>query len=380
MARVVEGYDEYAQERWVAEPPKRAGRTSFARDRARVLHSAALRRLAAKTQVVHPWDDDFPRTRLTHSIEVGQVGRELGQALGCDPDLVEAACLAHDLGHPPFGHTGESALDEAAKAAGGFEGNAQSLRILTRLEPKTMTVDRSVGLNLTRATLDGATKYPWLPRDGTTKYGVYADDLDVFRWLRAGAPDRARCIEAQVMDWSDDIAYSVHDLEDALVSRHLSLAQLTDPAEQAEVGRLAAARYAPEADAADIVEALRRLLALEWWPSTYDGSRRGLATLKNLTSQLIGRFASSAERATRDVYGPRVLTRYGADLVVPTETRLECAALKAVTAVYVMGREGAPELRAQQTRHRPGARRRTRRRRSRDHRPGAPAGVRRRPR
>ncbi len=345
---MVEGYDEYAQERWVAEPPKRAGRTSFARDRARVLHSAALRRLAAKTQVVHPWDDDFPRTRLTHSIEVGQVGRELGQALGCDPDLVEAACLAHDLGHPPFGHTGESALDEAAKAAGGFEGNAQSLRILTRLEPKTMTAERSVGLNLTRATLDGATKYPWLPSEGVSKYGVYVDDLDVFQWLRAGAPDRSRCIEAQVMDWSDDIAYSVHDLEDALVSRHLSLVQLTDRDEQAEVGRLAAARYAPEADSADIVEALRRLLALEWWPGTYDGSRRSLATLKNLTSQLIGRFASSAERATREVHGPGVLTRYGADLVVPTETRLECAALKAVTAVYVMGREGAPELRSRQ--------------------------------
>jgi dGTPase len=150
------------------------------------------------------------------------------------------------------------------------------------------------------------------------------------------------------MDWSDDIAYSVHDLEDALVSQHLSLAQLRDPAEQAEVGRLAATRYAPEAPADDIVEALRTLLAADWWPSTYDGSRRGLATLKNLTSELIGRFASSAERATRDVYGARLLTRYGADLVVPTQTRLECAALKAVTAVYVMGREGAPELRARQ--------------------------------
>jgi dGTPase len=348
VSGVVEGYDEFAQERWFAEPPKRAGRTSFARDRARVLHSAALRRLAAKTQVVHPWDDDFPRTRLTHSIEVGQVGRELGQALGCDPDLVEAACLAHDLGHPPFGHTGEHALDEAAKSAGGFEGNAQSLRILTRLEPKTMTDERSVGLNLTRATLDGATKYPWPPQEGTSKYGVYADDLEVFRWLRAGAPEGTRCLEAQVMDWSDDIAYSVHDLEDALVSGHLSLRQLADTGEQAEVGRLAADRYASDADPAEVVEALDRLRSLGWWPSAYDGSRRGLAALKNLTSQLIGRFASTAEAATRETYGPRPLTRYAADLVVPRESRLECAALKAVTAVYVMGREGAPELRAQQ--------------------------------
>jgi dGTPase len=297
---------------------------------------------------VHPWDDDFPRTRLTHSIEVGQVGRELGQALGCDPDLVEAACLAHDLGHPPFGHTGEHALDEAARPAGGFEGNAQSLRILTRLEPKTMTEVRSVGLNLTRATLDGATKYPWLPAESTPKYGVYAEDIDVFRWLRAGASDGHRCLEAQIMDWSDDIAYSVHDLEDALVSRHLTLAQLADPAEQAEVARLAVERYSSDADPGEIVEAMNRLTAIDWWPSTFDGSRRGLAALKNLTSQLIGRFASAAELATREVYGPRPLSRYAADLVLPRPIRLECAALKAVTAVYVMGREGAPQLRQHQ--------------------------------
>jgi dGTPase len=348
VGSVVEAYDEHARERWVAEPPKRAGRTAFERDRARVLHSAALRRLAAKTQVVRPWDDDFPRTRLTHSIEVGQVGRELGQALGCDPDLVEAACLAHDLGHPPFGHTGEAALDEAAKACGGFEGNAQSLRILTRLEPKTMTPERSVGLNLTRATLDAATKYPWLPNDRTTKYGVYPEDLDVFRWLRVGARPEVRCLEAQVMDWSDDIAYSVHDLEDALVSGNLRLAQLRDPAERAAVGELAVDRYAEDAEPAEVVGALERLLALDWWPTDYDGSRRGLSELKNLTSELIGRFCSAAELATRDVHGPRPLARYRADLVVPRDTRLECAALKAVTAVYVMGREGAPELRLHQ--------------------------------
>jgi dGTPase len=345
---VVEAYDEYARERWVSEPPKRAGRTAFERDRARVLHSAALRRLAAKTQVVRPWDDDFPRTRLTHSIEVGQVGRELGQALGCDPDLVEAACLAHDLGHPPFGHTGEEALDEAAKACGGFEGNAQSLRILTRLEPKTMTAERSVGLNLTRATLDAATKYPWLPHEGNTKYGVYPEDLAVFDWFRLGAAPEVRCVEAQVMDWSDDIAYSVHDLEDALVSSHVRLDQLRDPIERAGVARLAVERYAVDAEPQEVVAALERLIALDWWPTEYDGSRRGLAELKNLTSQLIGRFCAEAELATRAVHGPRPLTRYAANLVVPRETRLECAALKAVTAVYVMGREGAPELRAHQ--------------------------------
>ncbi|MFC6239014.1 deoxyguanosinetriphosphate triphosphohydrolase [Longivirga aurantiaca] len=351
--RLSEGYASHDEARWVVEPPKRAGRTAFARDRARVLHSAALRRLAAKTQVLAAGESDFLRTRLTHSLECAQVGRELGLALGCDPDLVEVACLSHDLGHPPFGHNGEDALAEAASAVGGFEGNAQSLRILTRLEAKTFGSEGGprpglpVGLNLTRAALDAATKYPWQREEGRRKFGVYDDDLDVFTWLRHGAPDGRTCFEAQVMDWADDVAYCVHDVEDAVVAGHLDIRAIGGSVDRAGLLAVAAA-YAPDSDVAELGAALDRLTALSFWPSAYDGSLRDLATLKNLTSQLIGRFASAAERATRAQWGDGHLTRYAATLEVPREQRLEVAVLKAVANLWVMQREGAEDVYSRQ--------------------------------
>ncbi len=333
------------------EPPKRPGRTAFERDRARVLHSAALRRLGAKTQVVGPGDvdSDFPRTRLTHSLECAQVGRELGAALGCDPDLVETACLAHDLGHPPFGHNGEAALDEAACGIGGFEGNAQSFRLLTRLEAKTIRADgRSAGLNLTRASLDAATKYPWVKRAGSTKFGAYETDADVLAWVRAGAPERRPSLEAQVMDWADDVAYSVHDLEDGVEGGYVKLGALADPAGWADVVDVAAATYLAGVERAALAAAVTELVALPSWPRNHDGSLRSLAALKNLTSQLIGRFCQAAEAATRDAYGQGALTRYDAHLVVPQSTRIECGLLKAVTACYVMNRAGVTAIHARQ--------------------------------
>ncbi|HUK67565.1 MAG TPA: deoxyguanosinetriphosphate triphosphohydrolase [Streptosporangiaceae bacterium] len=352
------GYDARATARWAAETRKRPGRTAFERDRARVLHSSALRRLAAKTQVVDVDAGDFPRTRLTHSLECAQIGRELGKALGADPDLVETACLAHDLGHPPFGHNGETALDHVARACGGFEGNAQSLRLLTRLEAKVVTAaGHSAGLNLTRAALDAALKYPWLAPGaqaasaGTTKYGAYADDADVFCWIRAGAPPRRPCLEAQIMDWADDVAYSVHDLEDGLHAGHIGLRQLQDESERLALAQLTAAAYADPGEpacVAELAEVLAELLALNCWPRGFDGGPQSLAALKNLTSELIGRFCRAAEHATRQAHGAGVLSRYQADLIVPRRQRLECALLKGVTAHYVMSRPGADPIRARQ--------------------------------
>jgi dGTPase len=344
------GYDAHATERWVAESPKRArnpGRGPFQRDRARVLHSAALRRLAAKTQVVEVGSGDFPRTRLTHSLECAQIGRESAAVLGCDPDLVDAACLAHDLGHPPFGHNGESALATFAAGCGGFEGNAQSLRLLTRLEAKVP----GAGLNLTRATLDATLKYPWPARPGQVKFGVYADDAGVFAWIRGGAPAEKLCLEAQIMDWADDVAYSVHDLEDGLQAGMITLGALRDPAEQKTVAALTADEYcAPGSVTVDeLCEVIAGLLALPCWPAAFDGSLESMAGLKNLTSELIGRFCSSAQAATLGARPPGVrLTRYAADLVVPRQQRLECALLKGVTAQYVMTRAGAAQTQARE--------------------------------
>ena len=326
-------YDESARARRVEEPGRHSERSAFSRDRARVLHSGALRRLAGKTQVVEPLTVQavVPRTRLTHSLECSQIGRELGASLGCDPDLVDTACLAHDLGHPPFGHNGELALDEAAAACGGFEGNAQSFRLLTRLEVKVL----GAGLNLTRATLDAATKYPW-PSDGRKKYGVYADDAEVFAWVREGVKGEERCLESQVMDWADDVAYSVHDLEDGIVAGLIDLGSL----DVAAVAELASTEFC-DASPDDLGSVFRGLTSEPWWPAAYDGTARAQAQLKQCTSSLIGRFCRAAEVATRDRFGDEDLFGYAADLLVPERERLECALLKAVTMRYVMGRSGA---------------------------------------
>ncbi len=350
MSPTPDGYSEHDASRLVQEPVKESVRSAFARDRARVLHSAALRRLAAKTQVMVAGVSDFPRTRLTHTLEVAQIGRELGAALGCDADLVEVAGLAHDLGHPPYGHNGESELDRIADRIGGFEGNAQSLRVLSRLEAKIVDPEsgQSVGLNLSRASLDAACKYPWTRRPGQPKFGAYEDDVPVFDWLREGAPADRTCIEEQVMNWADDVAYSVHDFEDAVHSGIASLSVFESADERRALVETAHRRFPDEGDPGELEAALDRLVALDYWPRRFDGSMRDLVGLKHFTSWLISRFSNAAQVATQVAFGPGPLTRYSADLVVPEEVRAEVSVMKAVAVQYVMNRPGADEEYARQ--------------------------------
>ena len=321
-------------ERFVVEPAKRSGRTEFMRDRARLIHSAALRRLAAKTQVAVPWENDFQRTRLSHSLECAQIGREFGASLGADPDLIDTACLAHDLGHPPFGHNGELALAEIAKDIGGFEGNAQTFRILTRIEAKTYIENRSVGLNLTRASLDACSKYPWDRKTNPKKFGVYDDDREIFDWMRQGAPVGKRTFEAQIMDWSDDVSYSVHDFEDAIVANQISVSELNRDINEIYTNLIK--NFMTDVSEKEVEDALKRLQQLSCWPTEFGGQHRDLARLKDSTSQLIGRFIIEAEKATRAKHGTGPLTRFNADLEIPSEQLIEVSLLKAISSFYLI--------------------------------------------
>ena len=339
-------YSEFDEERFLSEEGSgRSARTEFARDRARVTHSSALRRLGAKTQVLQPGSNDFARTRLTHSLEVAQVGREMAVEFGIDPDIVDTACLAHDLGHPPFGHNGEKGLNEWAKDFGGFEGNAQTLRLLTRIEQKVYSKDGvAFGLNLTRASLDASCKYPWTKEfaiqdsgaDRSIKFGVYEDDVPVFEWLRQGAKDRVKCFEAQIMDFSDDVAYSVHDFEDAVVEGFIKLEQLKGSAQEqaivAEIERWNGNRIS----SSNLAAALDRLQANQYWLTTYTGTPKDAGQLKNLTSSVIGSFVSRTTSETFKANADSLFARYAADVIVPEEVEAEIAIFKGLASYFLM--------------------------------------------
>ncbi len=333
-------YPEFVTERFVPQSSSRSKRSEFARDRARVLHSSALRRLSAKTQVLSPESGDFARTRLTHSLEVAQVGRELAIMLGLDADLVDMACLSHDLGHPPFGHNGESALNMWAAEIGGFEGNAQTFRIVTRLEQKVIIEGVSRGLNLTRASLDAISKYPWRRAEasefiaGGIKFGVYEDDLEVFNWAREQAPAGEKVIEAEIMDFSDDVAYSVHDFEDAIVEGFINVQEINGDSiiEEVITGVLDWSESTLERE--KVYQAFERIRANEFWITSFDGSRENLAQLKNLTSDLIGSFVTRVFDANQEL--SKEADRYKKNLLVPSEVREEIAVLKGLVATFLM--------------------------------------------
>lgn len=253
------------------------------------------------------------------------------------------ACLAHDLGHPPFGHNGESALNLWMAQFGGFEGNAQTFRVLTRLEPKIYTEDGvSRGLNLTRASLDAATKYPWT-RDragefisNSKKFGVYDDDLEVFSWMRAGAPDGAKCVEAQIMDFADDVAYSVHDFEDAIVEGYIDPQLLSDSLSTPELIKSIGEWEGGMLATVQIEEALDHLRSGSYWLNSFDGSARDRARLKNLSSDLIGSFVSRTTEAILENAPRASLTRYRAGVIIPSKVRSEIAVLKGLVASFLM--------------------------------------------
>src|SRR3954470_20280048 len=200
------------------EPVPRGPRDIFQRDRDRIIHSVAFRRLRYKTQVFIAPDGDHFRVRLTHSVEVAQIGRTIGRALGLNEDLTETLCLAHDLGHPPFGHAGEDALDSALADAGGFDHNAQTIRIVTKLENPYPDFE---GLNLSWEALEGLAKHngpvgrpSWALAEANATW-----DLELDTWPG---------LEAQVAAIADDIAYDNHDIDDGLRAGILNLDELIE--------------------------------------------------------------------------------------------------------------------------------------------------------
>jgi dGTPase len=264
--------------RLVAEPAS-PSRSVFQRDRDRIIHCTAFRRLAHKTQVFVPHEGDHFRTRLTHSLEVGQIARSLARALGLDDDLAEALALAHDLGHTPFGHTGEDVLDELMAPYGGFDHNAQALRIVTKLERRYAVFD---GLNLTWETLEGLVKHngPLLQTDGKVspryaKRGLPTAILEYNAIQDLALSDFASA-EAQAAALADGIAYNAHDIDDGLRGGLIDFAQIGEVDFLRGIGGGVAALYPELEPVRAIHELVRRLITL-FIEDAITESRRRLA-------------------------------------------------------------------------------------------------------
>ena len=244
-------FPESSRGRLYPEPESRT-RTAFQRDRDRIIHCAAFRRLQHKTQVFVYHEGDHYRTRLTHSLEVAQIARSISRVLGVDEDLAEALALAHDLGHPPFGHAGESALDQAMELYGGFDHNAQTLRILTALEQRYNGFD---GLNLTWEALEGVAKHNG-PRSTAAAPGAieaYSAQHDLKLHTHAG-------LEAQIAALADDIAYNNHDVDDGLRAGLFTVHDLKGVPLAGEILDEVAADHPGGEESRRIYETVRRMI------------------------------------------------------------------------------------------------------------------------
>jgi dGTPase len=356
-----------------------SGRSPFERDRDRILYSSAFRALGDKTQVVAATELGYMHNRLTHTLKVAQLGRTMASRLAgagaqLDPILVETACLAHDIGHPPFGHAGETALNKAvenhrrealrkskkakpSEPLDGFEGNAQNLRVLTRLA--THRLHQLPGLHLTRATLLAATKYPWRRGNDVKrkkKWGAYDGDGDALDWALEARPDGAvKPIEAELMDWADDVTYAVHDVEDWYRLGLIPLDQLfsfrlpdhhsgASRDENTELARFldwVLPRWEKEGKTEDrgrMVKLMHVLADKVSVVTPFHGTREAKGLLQATVSDLIGYFCDTVTFSGEGV-------AYDGDLVVDDDRRLLCDLLQELVWFYVIER---PALAAQQ--------------------------------
>ena len=364
------------------EYPQDSGRPPFGRDYDRLIHTPAFRRLQGKTQVVTPGQSDFFRTRLTHTIEVAQIARRLAYRL-CQnsgeshaieaADICEAAAIVHDFGHPPFGHIGEQALHSALRDVsaerfwqldferlGGYEGNAQSFRQAVWSFRRSEVEGR--GLQLTRAVLDAFIKYPWSFADITPKLGkwnFYPSESWAFDWVRKGVSGIGKSFEAQVMDWSDDVAYTTHDLEDWWHAGYIPLTMLSQSktsrsrlakqtiASWRKTGRIRDPASDPsrdpsegeltwtESQVTDTIESLFetggafekfRQLGTE-----YDGSSEAKEAMRHLKRKLFKRFINESKAEGQLDRG-----RHQANLAINEAIRRENAILKELVWNYVI--------------------------------------------
>ena len=337
-------------------------RTAFQRDRDRILYSSAFRRLSGITQIVRADEADVFHTRQQHTLKVAQVGRRLAERciaeqpanaadLGVDAEVVEAACLAHDLGHPPFGHIGKKALHVKVPAADdddGYEGNAQSFRILTKLAVRF----DDPGLDLTRATLSAVLKYPWMRDTGnesrSKKWSAYKTEQDDFRFARELLAHDSKTAEAELMDWADDIAYSVHDLEDFHRCNALPWRRILSSEGTEELVKRADARWwgRPTDSIARLRNACRRLVKLineafaDLVYEPYEGTKKQRQLLRTMTSQFIGRYVRALRLKNLSAIGADGVCVEFDDSAVD-----EIKILKQITLDYIIN---SPTLVAQQ--------------------------------